>query len=98
MTDIARVPVETPGRCDVAPAAAFVGVVCRSCGRLDLPARLWPLATTARPGAGATVELQCVRCNAVGSLRLDTAQAPHLALLAVWEDQAPGHGDAKEPA
>ena len=98
MTDAATpVPDERRAGFDVAPSAIPVGVRCRSCGRLHLPARLWPLAITVHPGAGAAVDLRCVRCNAVGSLLLDPDKAEHRSLLAVWRDQT-GDDDGKEPA
>ena len=98
MTDTASVRGEARAGFEVASSAITAGVRCRSCGRLHLPARLWPLAITVSPGAGAAVDLRCVRCNATGSLRLDLDKAEHRALLAVWRDQVPGAEVRKEPA
>jgi hypothetical protein len=95
------VPDEGQGAFDVAPTAIPIGVRCRSCGRLHLPARLWPLSLRTRPGGRAEIDLRCVRCNAVGSLLLDPESTEHRRLLAVWRDQmggAPGDGVPKEPA
>jgi hypothetical protein len=72
----------------VASTAISVGIRCRPCGRLHLPARLWPLAIRSRPGRGAEIEMRCVRCNTVGSLLLDGDDSTHRALLAMWRDQA----------
>lgn len=71
----------------VAATAIPIGVLCRSCGRLHLPARLWPLAIRAGTDGGSEIDLRCVRCNAVGTLVLDGNDATHRGLLAVWRDQ-----------
>ena len=83
---------------EVAPSAIPIGVRCRSCGRLHLPARLWPLAIRPRPDGGTEIEVRCVRCNAAGSLVLDSDIPEHRGLLAVWRDQALGDEDARTPA
>ena len=98
MTDAARATDERRAGFEVAPSTIPVGVRCRSCGRLHLPARLWPVAITPSAGAGTEVELRCVRCNAVGSLLLDDARPEHRGLLSVWRDQTPGDGDNRGSA
>ena len=95
MTDAAPATEEDRAGFEVAPSTIPVGVRCRSCGRLHLPARLWPLAITPSAGAGAEVELRCVRCNAVGSLRLDDHKPEHRGLLAIWRDQTTDGGDTR---
>jgi hypothetical protein len=98
MTDAARpVPDELRAAFEVAPTAIPVGVRCRSCGRLHLPARLWPRTIRPRPDGGIEIELRCVRCNASGSLLLDAESPEHRGLLALWRDQA-GDRDARTPA
>ena len=94
----AALPDESPAVFEVAATAIPVGVRCRSCGRLHLPARLRPLAITPREGGGAVVDLRCVRCNAPGSLLLDADSTAQRGLLAVWLDQAgrvPGEDNRK---
>jgi len=103
MTDqVTPLPGETHAAFTVAVTAIPVGIRCRSCGRLHLPVRLWPLAIRARAGYATEVELRCVRCNAVGSLLLDDEDREHQALLSVWRDQATSRagrdGDRKASA
>ena len=71
----------------VASSAIPLAVHCRGCGRLLLPARLWPLTVRSRPDGYTELELRCVRCHAVGSLVLDPDQADHRALLTMWTDE-----------
>ena len=79
----------------VASSAIPLGVHCRGCGRLLLPARLWPLAIRPLSRGCIQVELRCVRCNAVGRLLLDSDDADHRVLLTMWCDQHPdGLADA----
>lgn len=92
------VPDESHAAFAVAAAAIPVGVRCRSCGRLHLPASLSPLAIRLREGGGAVVDLRCVRCNAAGSLLLDPENTDHRRLLATWLDEAgqvPGEDNSK---
>jgi hypothetical protein len=70
------------------PVTAIPVVRCRPCGRLHLPARLWPVAIRPRQGGGEVVDLRCVRCNTVGSLLLDPESTAHRCLLALWRDAA----------
>ena len=92
------VPGEIPAGFEVAPAAIPLGVRCRSCGRLHLPARLWPLAIRSLPGGGSEIELRCVRCHTAGTLVLDGEQPEDRGLLALWRDQAPDDGSARTPS
>jgi hypothetical protein len=78
----------------VAPTAIPVGVLCRRCGRLHLPVRLWPRAIDRQPGGTIVVELHCVRCNAIGRLVLDDNDADHRAMLAAWSDALGARDDA----
>lgn len=99
MTGVATsVPDESHAAFAVAATAIPLGVRCRSCGRLHLPARLSPLAIRPREAGGAVVELRCVRCIAAGSLLLDPESTDHRGLLTLWLDQAaqvPGEDDRK---
>ena len=90
MTSAATTPVqdESDAVFEVAATAIPVGVRCRSCGRLHLRARLWPLAIRPREGGGVVVDLRCVRCNAPGSLLLDAESTEDRGLLAVRLDQS----------
>ena len=74
----------------VARTAIPLAVHCRGCGRLLLPARLWPLAIRSRPDGHTQVELRCVRCHALGSLVLDPSYADHRTLLTLWSEARPG--------
>lgn len=71
----------------VAATAIPAGVLCRSCGRLHLPARLRPLAICERADGSAEIELCCVHCDAIGTLDLDGTDTTHRALLEAWHDQ-----------
>jgi hypothetical protein len=76
----------------VVPTAVPLGVHCRGCRRLLLPAQLWPLAIRSRPDGHTEVELRCVRCNAVGSVILDPDDDHHRTLLSMWSAQHTGRG------
>ena len=71
----------------VAVTTIPVGIRCRHCGRLHLPARLWPRSIRHPDGTRTEIELVCVRCNAAGILLLDHDDPDHRALLAIWRDQ-----------
>jgi hypothetical protein len=80
----------------VAATAIPVGIRCRRCGRLHLPARPWPRSIRQRASNHTEIELACALCNAAGTLLLDHRNPDHHALLAIWRDAQPDGDSAGE--